>query len=46
MAFSFANAGMGGSPAVNVQAGPPLEDIQTEVLYPSRLLEKHSSHLL
>ncbi|PMD51723.1 uncharacterized protein K444DRAFT_544594 [Hyaloscypha bicolor E] len=32
MAFSFANAGMGGSPAANVQAGPPLEDIQTEAL--------------
>ena len=31
MAFSFANAGVGS--AANVQTGPDLEDIQTEVHY-------------
>lgn len=39
MAFSFANTDMG-SAAASVQAGPNLEDIQTEVhLFPSSIEE-------
>jgi hypothetical protein len=44
MAFSFTNAGAGtamGSPGVNLQIGPDLEDIQTEVYHSLRLWKKH-----
>ena len=43
MAFGFANTGTGpslGSPAANLQTGPELEDIQTEVDRPLQPFKK------